>query len=91
LNISYISVLNRGVRKTYRVGKSNKIIMKKLNKISRENLKSIKGGITQECALWWASGKPYYSNEATCLQAPSADPTFPTVCTNQCGRWYVAF
>ena len=65
--------------------------MKNLKKISRENLKSVKGGITQECAVWWASGKPYYSNEATCLQAPPIDPSFPTSCTNQCGRWYVTF
>lgn len=63
--------------------------MKKLNKISRENLKSIKGGITPECASWWNSGRPYYSNEATCLQAPSSDPEFENICTNQCGRWYV--
>ncbi|MCS3867505.1 hypothetical protein J3D55_000421 [Chryseobacterium ginsenosidimutans] len=63
--------------------------MKKLNKISRENLKSIKGGITQECAAWWGSGRPYYSNQATCLQAPSSDPEFENICTNQCGRWYV--
>ncbi|MFY1048111.1 hypothetical protein [Chryseobacterium sp. GP-SGM7] len=63
--------------------------MKKLNKISRENLKSIKGGITPECASWWGSGKPYYSNEATCLQAAAnSNPDFEPFCVNKCGRWY---
>lgn len=61
--------------------------MKKLNKISRENLKSIKGGITPECASWWASGKPYYSDEATCLAAATS-PDFEPFCVNKCGRWY---
>ena len=54
--------------------------MKNLKKISRENLKSVKGGITPECASWWGSGRPYYTTEATCLQAAAI---------NKCGRWYV--
>lgn len=62
--------------------------MKKLNKISRENLKSIKGGITPECASWWGSGRPYYTSEAACLQASAPDPDFEPFCVNKCGRWY---
>ncbi|KFE98263.1 bacteriocin-like protein [Chryseobacterium luteum] len=63
--------------------------MKNLKKLSRENLKSVKGGITQECASWWNSGQPYYKTEAACLQAVSVDnPDEIHSCHNECGRWY---
>ncbi|AZA48684.1 hypothetical protein EG346_11040 [Chryseobacterium carnipullorum] len=62
--------------------------MKNLKKISRENLKAVKGGITQECAVWWGSGKPYYKTEAACIQAAlNNQDDFPN-CHNECGRWY---
>ncbi|KFF23920.1 bacteriocin-like protein [Chryseobacterium vrystaatense] len=64
--------------------------MKNLKKISRENLKSVKGGITQECAAYWGSGQPYYKTQAACLQAASTNnPDDFYTCHNQCGRWYV--
>ncbi|KXH85178.1 bacteriocin-like protein [Chryseobacterium kwangjuense] len=63
--------------------------MKNLKKISRETLKTVKGGITPECAQWWSSGKPYYSSEAECLQSPGYDPDNNFGCHNACRRWYV--
>lgn len=65
--------------------------MKNLKKMSRESLKSIKGGITPECAAWWGSGKPYYSSEATCLQAAATNNPDDIIlgCHNACGRWYI--
>ncbi|WP_123956519.1 bacteriocin-like protein [Chryseobacterium mucoviscidosis] len=62
--------------------------MKNLKKISREKLKSVKGGITPECASWWSSGRPYYTTEAACLQAAGNNPDLDPFCVNKCGRWY---
>ncbi|MGG5208314.1 bacteriocin-like protein [Chryseobacterium sp. MIQD13] len=63
--------------------------MKNLKKVSREALKSVKGGITPECAQWWSSGQPYYSTQAACLQSPNFDPEINFGCHNACGRWYI--
>jgi len=65
------------------------LTMKNLKKISRESLKSVKGGITPECAQWWGSGQPYYTSQTACLQSPGFDPENNFGCHNACGRWYV--
>lgn len=58
--------------------------MKNLKKISRENLKSVKGGITEECARAQAT--------MTCFSTLSAcqagiDPDFEDICLHVCNKY----
>lgn len=46
--------------------------MKNLKKLSRENLKSVKGGISVECAQRQAASTACYTTMDACLADPNA-------------------
>lgn len=63
--------------------------MKNLKKLSRENLKSVKGGITPECVAAQQAAVACYSTLAACQADPNSyDSTFGTsFCMHYCNRY----
>lgn len=63
--------------------------MKTLKKISRENLKNVKGGISQECAAQQAASTACYTTLAACQADPnSSNPdTVLTPCARVCNKF----
>jgi len=62
--------------------------MKNLRKISRESLKTVKGGITEECARAQAAATACYATMAACVaDAGSVDPDFGNLCMHYCNRY----
>ncbi|MCS3530817.1 bacteriocin-like protein [Chryseobacterium sp. JUb7] len=61
--------------------------MKNLRKLSRENLKTVKGGITEECARAQASAIACYSTMAACQANAPSDPDFGDLCRHLCNRY----
>jgi len=63
--------------------------MKNLKKISRDGLKTIKGGITEECARAQAAATACYTTLAACQADPnSTDPDFSnSLCIRYCNKF----
>lgn len=62
--------------------------MKNLKKLSRENLKSVKGGITPECLAQQQAAFACYSTLAACQADPnSSDPDLGNTCRHICNRY----
>lgn len=62
--------------------------MKNLRKLSRENLKSVKGGISEECAAAQAAAIKCFYTLAQCQADPnSVDPDFGiSFCRQHCNK-----
>ncbi|MFP3594590.1 bacteriocin-like protein [Chryseobacterium sp. SIMBA_038] len=62
--------------------------MKNLRKLSRENLKTVKGGITEECARGQAASTACFTTLAACETASPPDPDFGfSFCIRYCNRY----
>ena len=67
--------------------------MKNLKKISRNGLKSIKGGYTQECVNAWNNMTKCYTSQSQCEMDPSSptidldNPNSPHFCLAVCSRF----
>ncbi|ANF50080.1 hypothetical protein A0O34_05950 [Chryseobacterium glaciei] len=59
--------------------------MKNLKKLSRENLKTVKGGITEECARGQAASTACFTTLAAC-EATFSDPDF-NFCIRYCNKY----
>ncbi|SDQ29538.1 hypothetical protein SAMN05421664_1019 [Chryseobacterium soldanellicola] len=57
--------------------------MKNLKKLSRENLKTVKGGITPECAAGQAASTKCYISSDECTSDPNSDG----FCIRYCNRY----
>jgi hypothetical protein len=61
--------------------------MKNLKKISRENLKTVKGGISTECIAAQAAAIKCFPTLAECQADPnSIDPDFGSNCRQHCNK-----
>lgn len=58
--------------------------MKNLKKLSRENLKSVKGGITKECADGQAASVKCYITRSECVSDPDSDGFCILYCNRYC-------
>lgn len=58
--------------------------MKNLTKLSRENLKNVKGGITPECAAAQASAIKCYFSNSECTNDPDSEGICIRFCNKYC-------
>lgn len=61
--------------------------MKNLRKLSRDNLKIVKGGITPECARQQAEATECYSSLAACDANSPIAPNSGSYCRHICNRY----